>query len=280
MLHKRSIMPFIIVFILMQLLALTVFAEQTRFRHTARYETDGDISLTKQFGHPSMTGAKKNQSIEGQGQMSKYEVSEIAPHIMRLEDEMSWRTAADAVRKMRVSSTIELCARPLSIAATDYVYETEYNILAGDIISPYHPLVVDGIIDAIPLTEQVWATRIEVEPGHEGLYEAGFIAAYGPGPHHEGIYDDQYRWWFDENERYGIGESGDRYVGNYFDIDQSVYTSAGSLKRFTAMSSPFSKAYLVEDLDITGTAEVTESFHLDNIEPGPDAIRLVWYELF
>ena len=260
----------------------------TRFSHTADYRIGGLISIDKQIGDPCSTGAVKRQTIRGYGEMTKSETLEIDQHIMAVEDEMDWITAEDAVRNLEVISTIDLCAHPLSVAAEDY-QDDQYDIEEGDVVSPYHPLVVDGLLNIRPKTSQIWGNAVTPNPGHVGGYHVDFIAAYGPGPREvEGIigqfgerifFDEEYMWWFDDTKKDGV-DTGDRYVGNYFDIDQYLYTSDGETRRFISISSPFSKALLIEEMLVIGMTEVTESFELDNLEPGPDAITFAWHELF
>jgi len=289
--QKESFLSFYLAFVLLLALAIPVFAEEgPRFSHSARYDIDGIMDITKEFGDPCTTGAFKRQTIRGQGKFTKSEDVQIARHIMSFEDEMEWSTADDAVSNLQVTSRIELCARPMSAAADDYaaeyVYDNDYELIRegydirqGDIISPYHPLVVEGLLGVSPLTRQVWATAVSSEPGHEGAYKADLIAAYGPGPHDEEAYGKDFRWWFDDDDMGSISH-GDRYVGNYFEIDQYVFTSSGETRRFLSISSPFSNAYIEEDLSVTGMAEITDDFKMDNLEPGIDAITLAWHDLF
>ncbi len=276
--------------------------------------------------------------------MTKSEQVRIADHIMAVDDEMEWTTAPDAVRNLSVTTTLELCARPISAAAQNYgripvrefvydaeianpqsdfyvqglqyidnwdtlrklyeltgevrlrdllgyetlredkkAYYTEYEYLikAGEIISPYHPLFKENILDYNRKTSQVWSVRMDTEPGHTSIYEADFIAAYGPGPlDNEEIYGKDYMWWFDDREEDGIGR-GERYVGNYFEIDQYILNPSGNTRRYISMSSPFSMAILEDDLTVEGGyTEIKEDFKLDNLEAGPDAITLAWHELF
>lgn len=277
--------------------------------------------------------------------MTKSETIRIADHIMTVEDEMEWTTAPDAVRNLSITTTLELCARPMSTAAFSYgeipvnyfVYdrelsipdeglfyapdlmyiddwssifelyqltrdrrlrdllslsfdrskerlyytEFEYLINRGEIISPYHPLVQERLLDVNRKTRQVWSVRTDTEPGHSGIYETDFIAAYGPGPlDNERIYGKDYMWWFDDLEEDGIGR-GDRYVGNYFDIEHYLLNTSGDTRRFISMSSPFLKAILEDDFTLEGGyTEIEEDFFMDNLEAGPDAITFAWHELF
>ncbi len=54
-------------------------------------------------------------------------------------------------------------------------------------------------------------------------------------------------------------------------INQSASTSGGTVKRYIDISSPFSGAYLFEDMSVVGKATITESFTMDNMSPGSKA---------
>lgn len=267
----------------------TLDREGERFSHTIQFDVSGRITIDRELGHACTTGAVKRQTVRGFGDMVRTESVRIAPHIINVDESTDWTTAEDAIRNLAVSTTIDLCSRAMS--TSNQVYdEGDYNIQENDVIHTYHPLVVDGTISADRATDQVWAFYVSANPGEEGSYHSDFIAAYGPGPYEDmygeidelgevTFYDDDYRWWFDSSEDDGI-DRGDYYVGNYFEIDQYAYTSGGELSRYISMSSPFSGALLKEELDVIGMAEVRESFEMDNLEGGPKAITLAWYDLF
>lgn len=246
------------------------------------------MNIRREFGDPCTTGAVKNQRIVGYGELTKSEDVKVAPHIMSVDDKTDWSTAADALGSLIVTTTITLCHRPMSTAAHAYS-EGGYDIKRGDFIHTYHPLVVEGDLKVNRVSRQIWVTRLQTNPGHVGSYHAYFIAAYGPGPYDTGpqedelgnefLYDEEYMWWFDASKEDGI-DSGKRYVGNYFNIDQYAYTSGGEMRRYFSMSSPFSNTYIEEDLHVRGLAEVRESFSLNNLDYGPLAIRLTWWEMF
>ena len=54
-------------------------------------------------------------------------------------------------------------------------------------------------------------------------------------------------------------------------INQSASTSGGTIKRHIDVSSPFSGAYIYEDMKVEGRASITESFTMDNMSPGSNA---------
>ncbi|MDY6827099.1 MAG: hypothetical protein SVV67_08010 [Bacillota bacterium] len=268
------------------LMAGNVFAvDYDIFTHSSRYNLGGKIDITREIGHACTTGAVVKQNVSGYGELTRSEDVTIANHIMTATSETDWRTAEDAIQNLVVTSTIDLCARPMSAAAHAYSYNG-FTIEEGDLINPYHPLVVAGLIQVEPLTSQMLKTEIEANRGERGSYYLDIRAAYGPGPYHENVdeelnpfYGEDFRWWFDDSVKGGI-DRGDYYVGNYVEIDQYAYTSYGEMKRFLDMSSPFSTGIITEDMTVTGMSEVKEAFYMDNLEPGPKAIRLTWWELF
>ena len=311
-LHKNPYLNILLV--LLFILAITGPAlandDLPRFDYTATYDVDGKIRFERVTGHECSTGAEKTQTIEGYGHLQKYEDVTISRNIIRNEETTEWTVPEDAIDGLVVTTIIDLCARPMSTAdfsyiddsdlifegmdeaAADYVYE-EYGISEGDVINPYHPWVVDGKIEVSPKTEQVWAAQIATDQGHSGIYEQEFVAAYGPGPYNPGQ-DKDFKWWFDEDEdekttqlqwlggedkEFGI-DYGDRYVGNYFEIDQYTQTTSGLTRRLISMSDPFDNLYLHEEYEVTGESEVEEAFIMEILPPGPDAITLEWYDMF
>lgn len=138
------------------------------------------------------------------------------------------------------------------------------------------------------LTDQIWAVQVEAEPGQTGHLSQDFEAAYGPfrdDDSYIGSGDDA--WWFvdedgerttDPGEVAGT-DAGEYYVGNYFTIDQLAATSGGIVKRYINISSPWTGAYLEEDMSVEGVAEIRDSFNMVNLDPGSDIIPEFW-ELF
>ena len=257
-----------------------------RFEHSVNYRIGGFINLERSFGDPCTTGAVRNQKISGYGDMTKVEDVKISPYIMSIDEKTDWSTASDAIGKLVVATTVELCARPMSAATRNYAFSPSSVLYEDDIFHTYHDAVIDGRVSVYGLSDQIWVTEISTEPGRSGSYHADFIAAYGPGPYDkyafgEGLtdvkYDPEKSWWFDSSKEDGI-DRGKYYVGNYFNIDQYAYTSGGTLKRYISMSSPFSNTNLYDDLDVIGMAEVKESFNLQNIKRGPEGIQLTWWE--
>lgn len=136
------------------------------------------------------------------------------------------------------------------------------------------------------LTDQIWAVQVEAKPGQSGTLTQNFEAAYGP---YGGIIEDpddsvpaggEDEWFFqpDEDGVWGV-TAGDDYVGNYFRIDQVAGTSDGILKRYISISSPWSHAYVEEDMTITGMSNVKDAFMMDNLPAGKDVSDL-WWNMF
>ncbi len=269
-----------------------------RFDHTIIFSIGGLISIDRQLGHACTTGAVKNQRVSGYGDMTKSETVRMANNIITVDETTEWSTAADAISGLTVTTTIQLCNRPMSAAAENYQFSPGFYIYEGDIVNVYDPSVVNGDIDVNGLTKQLWATRVQTSPGQEGSYHSDFIAAYGPGPYERlygatdpsgqrFFYDEKFMWEYDRSVNYidrdhklkGY-DRGDYYVGNYFSIEQFAYTSGGSMDRLISMSSPFENALLIEEMSVVGMASVREAFEMHNLKGGPKGVTLAWYELF
>lgn len=331
-----------------------VFANNnTIFTHSVVYEIGGYIDIEREIGEKCETGAFMTQTIKGYGEVSKTETVQIADYIMAVDQKMDWSVPPGAIEPLVVTSTIELCARPMvevvydslpftaatsmylhpffinlaypfffdpkdlepiniylgydvstrkrvmlhDIMPPDIIYPipvyriTGYKYEAGDIISPYNRLVIDDEIEVRPLTKQIWETKLLTDPGHFGSYHASFIAAYGPGPYEELGVEDPLRpghivflsrdimWWFDGMDPSGISR-GERYVGNYFDIEHYANTTSGEMYRLISISDPIHNLLFEDETIVTGSAEVKEAFSMMIIEPGPKAERFDWWAIF
>ncbi len=58
---------------------------------------------------------------------------------------------------------------------------------------------------------------------------------------------------------------------NGFVLEQDMSNSQGTVNRYIDISSPFSGAYLYENLTVVGRSEITDSFTMHNLPPGVDA---------
>ena len=276
--------------------AAPVFAEMD---HSAEYDLDGTIDLEKQVGHICNTGAEMKQTIEGEGEITKLMDTNQVEGVITVDDQQDWVTAEDAVDNLTVTSVIELCA------PSKTVYDDEDADEDGDTI-PVELLYNDDLIDegdndfldaaADPdnqeaLTDQIWAAQVEADPGYSGGLEQSFEAAYGSYADAEDYWYDSDEpsdaFWFEDDDGNVATDfdeidsvaKGDDYVGNYFNIDQFARTSQGETKRYIDISSPWSGAYLSEDMSVTGAAEIDEEFEMDNLDPGDEAVP-DWWDLF
>ncbi len=135
------------------------------------------------------------------------------------------------------------------------------------------------------LTEQVWAVQVEAKPGESGSLSQDFEAAHGPYDENvkeendpDVVKDDAYGVYKDDDGYFAVAK-GEDYVGDYFHIEQEAGTTGGTVKRYIDISSPWSGAYLHEDMTVEGEATITETFELNNLEPG-EAVVPEWYDLF
>ncbi len=134
------------------------------------------------------------------------------------------------------------------------------------------------------LTDQIWAVQIEVEPGESGSLSQEFEAAYGSYDSDakersdEEVQEDSFGFAYDNDDILKVIK-GEKYVGNYFHIEQKAETTGGTTKRYIDISSPWTGAYHYEDMTIEGKARIKESFQMDNLAPGAEAETL-WQALF
>jgi len=286
------------VIILLCIAASVIAQSDEKFSHTVYYDIGGRIFIDRELGQTCNTGAVKRQTIIGFGEVRKAETVKIAANIMTVDETLDWNVPADALGNLRVTSTIQLCSRPMSTVAEVYNIDENHELKVGDIINTYHPLVVEGKVKVNPVTTQIWAAALTTNQGHEGSLHSDFKAAYGPGPYEDiygaidqwgetFYYDSEYLWTYkegiphyDRDHRRRGYKRGDYYVGNYFTIEQYAYTSEGSLRRYISMSSPFENTVLIEEHEVIGRAAVREAFELKNLIGGPKAVTLAWYELF
>ena len=141
------------------------------------------------------------------------------------------------------------------------------------------------------VSPQIWAVQVEADAGYSGNLHQDFEAAYGPyggvigdpegsvPGNVDGRAGDDF-FFFQPNAAGAWGvTAGDDYVGNYFNIDQLARTSQGTVRRYIDISSPWSHAYLYEDMVVVGMAEIEESFAMNNLTPGVEATP-EWWDLF
>ena len=174
------------------------------------------------------------------------------------------------------------------------------DILAAADYNEIYDLLVAAGIDAptewsewevSALTNQIWAVQVSADPGFSGNLHQEVEGAYGPYggvigdpeaavPGAVDVYDGDAFWYFqpDASGAWTV-TAGDDYVGNYFNVDQMARTSMGTVRRYIDISSPWSHAYLYEDMEIVGMAEIDEAFVMQNLAPGEEAVP-DWWDLF
>lgn len=134
------------------------------------------------------------------------------------------------------------------------------------------------------LTDQIWAVQVEVEPGESGKFKQEFEAASGPYDSgtkersDEEVQEDSFGFAYDNDDIIKVIK-GEKYVGDYFHIEQEASTTGGTTRRYIDISSPWTGAYHYEDMTIEGKARIQESFQMDNLAPGTEADTL-WQALF
>jgi len=164
---------------------------------------------------------------------------------------------------------------------TDTLYYGPYY--TGDVVNPL--LEPEGLDEewAKNVSDQVWAASVTADPGHQGQLEMDFEAAYGP---YGGFYsnaadgaDDPDSWWVSTDGKGIFPVVGSDYVGNYFTIDQHLSSTDGTSKRYIDISSPWSHAYVYEDMELHGFADIREEFEMKNLPAGQD-LDPDWWKVF
>lgn len=245
--------------------------------HNADYFMDGIINMDKQAGHFCNTGAEMKQRISGKGYMIKYSTVFMQKGFLQVVDNNDWTTAPDALENLTVTTAIMLCSAP------KYVYGEDGIPVAVELL---YPLLYQGLGGVMtPLSSQMIATSISVEPGYTGRLHTGFDAAHGPFagafflPWGDIFYfpadRDEWRFVIGDEERATNYEWGPDYVGDYFTLKQYASTNHGMTRRFIDVSSPWSHGYLNEGLVVAGSATISEALSIRNLVP--EAALIDWW---
>ncbi len=306
---KRTFVAVALAVVFVLALAAPAFASMT---HTATYEMDGVINFKKQAGHACNTGGVLKQTIAGSGKMDKVMDIAMVPGKLTVDDQNDWVAGATP---LTVTSVWELCTPPkytydgrdamgrIVTAPVSYLsglyFPGLYDMPASYGFDGKGGMVLDGYtVSRIAkdlkweaLTGQIWAVQVQADPGFSGNLHQKGEAAYGPFWANKGIqahdalwsagstnYSDTWRWETDKDGILGVGIGKD-FVGDYFNMQQMARTSKGTLKRYIDVSSPWSHAYLMQDMTIVGKSEVTEYFTMPNIAAGKDLPK-DWWRLF
>jgi hypothetical protein len=298
---KRTFVSIALALALVLAIAAPAFAQSISYQ--ADLQMDGTIDREMQLGHLCNTGAEMKQTITGTGTLSKATDATMVQGRLTVADRNDFVTAVDAVRNLTVTSVIELCAPPKMTYEGGVVHPIGwYNVddmpqyLGYDIDEDelawfgvnnpqfWYPFI--GDFEAV--SKQIWAVQVEAAAGYSGNLHQQFEAAYGPyegwGLDQEEIPADpdpasnRWAWAMDEDGVLGV-EVGQDFVGNYFSIGQMARTSQGVVRRFIDISSPWSHAYLMEDMTVIGFAEISETFTMGNLPRGEDMVS-DWWDLF
>jgi len=278
---KRTLVAVALAVIFMLALASPAFA----IVFTTTYEMEGTINFKKQAGHVCNTGAEFKQTIAGSGKMDKVMDIAMVPGKLTVSDVNNWVAGATP---LTVTSVWELCTPakytyedvPVSVSAMygDWNVPAVWHEDAQDI-----DVVVEGMVGTTvanlaerfgweALTNQIWAVQVQADPGFSGNLSQTGEAAYGP---YATANPDDDQWTWDGNDV----ELGDDFVGDYFTMEQHARTSQGTLRRYIDVSSPWSHAYLHEDMSVVGKSDVKEAFSMKNLASGQDVVR-DWWRLF
>lgn len=164
-----------------------------------------------------------------------------------------------------------------------------YPGLGGTLVGVTHDMMAEAFgWDAV--SEQYWAVQVQADPGFSGNLHQKGEAAYGK---YWGIADNDYepwnsddgwannkdKWRWELNDGVFSREVGADYVGDYFNMEQMARTSQGTLKRYIDISSPWTGAYLHEDMSVVGKSMITEAFRMPNVPAGADIVG-DWWRLF
>ena len=298
---KKNIVAVALAVVFVMALAAPAFA----MTHTATYEMDGVIDFEKQAGHLCNTGAEMKQTISGEGQMSKVMDVAISPGVLTVDDANDWVAGETS---LTVTSVWELCAPPKYTYEGDKIHpSTMYNPELGNQPDQWFLGEYTGLTDAErdtlegtnpiyaqdwdAVSPQIWAAQVEADPGYSGNLHQSGEAAYGPFWGDDGVQDYEDGWddgevnrsntWRWQEDSDGLLEAavGVDYVGNYFVMDQHARTSQGTVQRYIDISSPWTGAYLMEDMSVVGASEIDEAFSMENLPTGEDTVT-DWWVLF
>ncbi len=199
MLPKSYAALFLICFFILSWSA-PALASSGHMRYDKYYNLDGRILLKIQTGDKNFSPAQHKTLVEGRGAFKRDESIYIEPGEISVTADSDWEVDEHKYRRgLLVGSAVKL--NPGQLNQND----------AG--------------------AEQVFAVKLETDPGEEGRLDQEWNAS----------------------EQLNNEESESMFV-----IDQDAYTSGGKMKRYIDMICPASMVYLFEDSVIEGYAEVTD----------------------
>jgi hypothetical protein len=308
---KRTLVAVALAVFFVLALAAPAFA----FTLSSTYEMEGVINYKLQAGHACNTGGVLKQTIAGSGKMDKVMDIAMVPGKLTVSDANNWVAGATP---LTVTSVWELCTPPKYtydgtgpvgqlVGATDLAGKSltapvAIGSLYGTNDVPAYWDQSDKKMQGVTvaalakrygwdaLTGQIWAVQVAADPGFSGNLSQKGEAAYGPYWYKAGAtwetswnaapssYTDTWRW---ETNKDGISGAavGKDFIGDYFTMEQHARTSQGTLRRYIDKSSPWSHAYLHEDMSVVGKSDIKEAFKMDNLPAGKDVPK-DWWRLF
>lgn len=206
---RNFVAPFIVFFLLFSLSA-PVDSFSGNMRYDRYFDLEGKILLKLQAGDKGSSPAQHKTLVEGRGAFERDESILIDPHKVSVEADSDWSVSDENLRGLKVGSAVKL------------------NQDLADLSEE--------------AAEQVFAVKVESDPGEEGRLHQDWSAS-------DQVYSEE--------------------MGNLFVIDQEAFTSGGTMRRRIDLICPATGVYMFEDSEIEGYAEVIDS--LQPADGGEDA---------
>ncbi len=205
--RPSNFVALLVVFFFVLSLSAPVHSFSGNIRYDKYYDLDGKILLKIQTGDKSSSPAQHKTLVEGRGAFERDESIYLDPEEIKVRADSDWDVDDRHLRGLSVGSAVKL--------------NPELAGLPDD------------------LAEQVFAVKVDSEPGEEGHLRQDWSAS------------DQV--YFDEE------------LSSMFVIDQDAFTSGGTMKRRIDLICPATGVYLFEDAEIDGYARV-----IDSLQPAAD----------
>jgi len=210
--RPSNFVALLVVFFFVLSLSAPVHSFSGNIRYDKYYDLDGKILLKIQTGEKGSSPAQHKTLVEGRGAFKRDESIYLDPGEIKVRADSNWDVDDRHLRGLSVGSAVKL-----------------------------NPALA-GLPD--DLAEQVFAVKVDSDPGEEGHLRQDWSAS------------DQV--YFDEE------------LSSMFVIDQDAFTSGGTMKRRIDLICPATGVYLFEDAEIDGYARVIDSLQPAAEEDGGD----------
>jgi len=295
----------VVVFVLA--LAAPAFAIGS-MNHSGSVKSDAEIvKWDKVAGHKCNTGARAEKVVRGVGEMNNEFNITMVKGKLTVVDNHAFVSRAGTTNPIFVQTRIDLCTPP-KYTYTGMQFELDLPGLANKgkgfaVTAPVAPQAIYVPGEQSPrswmgdagwlgtdyldrarsgnwtaLSQQTWYARVEADAGALGVLNQNFDAAYGPfnatqfaSPE---LVTPSNTWAWNLTGTAPV--AGVTFVGDYFRMTQEAMTPSGKVDRYIDISSPWSGAYLYEDMEMVGLVDVMETFSVINIAAGVDTPRLPW----